>query len=301
MNILEYGSVIKCKNIVFEDDEYDIKGHPGVVILPTNEKQDKAICLYMTSNVKRKGKEDFYCIEKRLKKTSYVNIRQIIETDNIRKGPMGYLDDDEFIGLLESFYDYQINLDVKREAFKQIEGKIKILIEVLKKKRIVNINIDDITIEELDILDKIGNIERAMLLYGTKVSNHFRNKTRIDKEKLNIAFFHNIKEKNYSNALLEIYEKIKSTSRKNKDSDALDAKITEIYENDYNSVFNKNMLYEDLVILLKLDNNKILSNKIKKVINMAKDNKADNENKNKDEDTNSDNLLNQFDADLQQR
>ena len=61
------------------------------------------------------------------------------------------------------------------------------------------------------------------------------------------------------------------------------------------------MLYEDLVILLELDNNKILSNKIKKVINMAKDNKADNENKNKDEDTNSDNLLNQFDADLQQR
>ena len=57
MDIRNYGEVVLCKNITFEDNKYDMEqGHPGVVILPTTERDEKAICIYMTSD-KRKAKE----------------------------------------------------------------------------------------------------------------------------------------------------------------------------------------------------------------------------------------------------
>lgn len=54
MEILNYGSIVPCRDIRFEDGQCDMQtNHPGVVLLPTSEQEDMAFCLYMTSDEKK--------------------------------------------------------------------------------------------------------------------------------------------------------------------------------------------------------------------------------------------------------
>mgnify|MGYP003320534284 FL=1 len=58
MNVHDYGEVLLCRDITFEDNKLDMEyAHPGIVLLPTDYNNDEIYCLYMTSNSNRATRE----------------------------------------------------------------------------------------------------------------------------------------------------------------------------------------------------------------------------------------------------
>ena len=275
MNILEYGSIIMCRNITFEDNKYDIEGrHPGIVLLPTNENEDDVYCLYMTSDKKRAKEESYKYLKFKgiSKKDSYINIQQIIKRENIKEKIYDKIEDTDFIKLLETFYNYQLELEPKSENFNQIEEKIRILLEILKRKENLNIETDDISQDELEILESIGDMNKEMMIYGTKLLSDYEDRKKVS-SKIETEFLKGQKERNYAQKILNVYQKIKRIDANKLNSNDLYKILEEIYFSEKSNVhlININVLFEDLNELLKLKKSNVnLIGNIEKVIEIQK-------------------------------
>ena len=260
MNILEYGKVIMCRDITFEDNKYDFKdGHPGVVMLPTNEKSDNVYCLYMTSDKTRaiEEKNKFLRFKGKAKKESYINLQQIIKRKNIKEREQTTLREENFIELLTKFYDYQMNLEPKSEDFMQIKDRIKILLETLKRKQNLSFYTDNISQDELDELYGINNTEKAVKIYGVKLICYDKLKPKQHKEIEN-EFFITQKDKSYFNTLVKIYEDTKKIDTNKLNLQEIENELYKIYysEKNKNYLINMTNIFEDLAILLRMTKRK---------------------------------------------
>lgn len=267
MNIREYGEVILCRKITFEDNKYDLeKGHPGIVLLPTSEKDDNAFCLYMTTDKKRSQKEKNKYIKYTgsAVKDSYVNLQHIIKNVNNKEGELSKLQEEEFIELLEKFYDFQISLETPREEFLQIKRKIEILLDLLKVNKKLEID-NSITAKMLEDLDNIEDTRKRRKIYGTKLLLS----QKVDKRMLEKEIFNSEKDRNYNEKLIYIYNKLKNINFESINLNDPNNQIRAIYLDFKNKNFliNADQLFSDVAILF--DNNTRYD--IQKFINVERD------------------------------
>lgn len=249
MKIRDYGEVILCRNITFEDNKYDIeKGHPGIVLLPTSEKDDNVLCLYMTTDRKRAENEEGKYLKHSGKngKDSYVNLQQIVETTNNKESKITRLANEEFIELLESFYNYQMNLEIPQKEFLEIKGKIEVLLDILKKTKESDLD-DIITAELLEDLGNIADIKQRRRVYGAK----FLTLKSIDKETIEREFLRSEKERVYTEKLIYVYNKLTTVDFEKLDFNDFNNELRIIY-NDFRSMnylVNANILFSDVATL----------------------------------------------------
>ena len=213
MRIHEYGEIILCKNITFEDNQLDMEiGHPGIVLLPTSEYEDEVHCLYMTTDGTRakEEKDKFVKMTSKVAKTSYVNIQQIVKRINMKDCEMNRLDDDEFRDLLQTFYDYQIDLNPPKKEFLEIKSKIETLLEVLDFNKEFgetnSISRHQISRHQIDTLSSIGDKKKRTMMYcASLIISGNSNNTELDDKVLTSE-----KDKKYFEKLLQTYDRIKN-------------------------------------------------------------------------------------------
>lgn len=208
MNIRNYGEIVFCKNIIFEDNKYDFKqGHPGVVLLPTTEMEEDVICLYMTSDRKRteREKDKYIKYEGKAVKDSYINLQHIIKTINNKSAELSELEDEKFIKLLERFYNYQMCIKPIRADFFAIKSKIEVLLELLKINKKLAIT-DKIDAQLLNDLSEIKDMKRIKIIYGAKVLlSKYKDINKVEKECCTQE-----RERLYLKRILELYSNIKN-------------------------------------------------------------------------------------------
>jgi len=165
MKILELGNGIMLRGLIFENNEVDItNGHPGIVLIPTDEFDDFSYCVHATSDTNRYNEdiEKFFVSSKFFKKT-YINLAHIIRVPNIRKHPLIELKDEEIYDLLKAIYDYQ-TANGETEEFKEIKDKIEAILEYLEAKR------DNPTItisaNKLRAISNLEQVWRRVLIFG---------------------------------------------------------------------------------------------------------------------------------------
>jgi len=206
----------------------------------------------MTSDVNRAQKEKSKYVKNTGKviKESYINIQQIVKRSNKLEKPITYLDDDQFLELLELFYNYQNALEPPKEEFLKIKNKIEVLLEVLKFNKQFNID-DSISRKKLDKLESIRDKKKRRMIYGVETLISSRNEI----DDLDIEFFVSEKERKYFYKLIEVYDKIK-----NIDFDKLDLKdpnnqIRKIYLDmrNNNYLLNINSLFSDIATIIGLE------------------------------------------------
>lgn len=263
MKIREYGEVILCRNIIFEDNKYDVeKGHPGIVILPTSEKDDNAFCLYMTTDKKRawREKEKYIKYTGKAEKDSYVNLQHIVKVINNKEREIDKLEDEKFIDLLEKFYNFQINLNPLKKEFLKIKSKIETLIDLLKINKNLGIN-EEITAELLEDFEKIDYKQKRERIYKAKLSlSH-----NINPKKL----FSDEKERVYNEKLKYLYNKLRTVNFDGLDFDNPNNELRNIYM-DFrrkNFLVNVDLLFLDAGFLFDDD----MRSKIYKFIEIEKD------------------------------
>lgn len=140
-NIINGGTIIQCKNIVFEDGRADMeKYHPGITILPTSEDDEEIYCLFMTTDANRAKKDKdkykpFQFIQK-----SYINLKHIIIEKNYYRDKIKEISTDSYINIVKDFYDYQMKTQ-NNINFEKIREKLEILISIVDiQKDIIKIN-----------------------------------------------------------------------------------------------------------------------------------------------------------------
>ena len=243
MDIRNYGEIILCRNITFEDNKYDMEqGHPGVVILPTTERDEQAICLYMTSD-KRKAREDkFTKYEGGSIKDSYVNLQQLIKVPNNREEEIDVLDNKKFLELLRKFYNFQINLEEPREEFLNIKEKVEILLELLE----FNIQSE---IEEpisMDIIEELmkNDSKKRKALYETK-------KNIGNKKSIEIKLSKSERERVYYEKVVALYNRLNSINFDKIDLNNLNNEIRNIYMDfrSKNYLVNVDIIFNDVIFL----------------------------------------------------
>lgn len=254
MLIHECGEIIRCTKIKFEDNKLDFeKFHPGIVLLPTSEKESVIQCLYMTSDcyrAEREGKKYIRNVGKYVKE-SYINLQQIVDRVNIKDEEIDRLTDSKFLQVLKKFYDYQIKLDPQREDFLEIKSKIESLIKILKFQ--IDVNIKEIVQRnELDLLDKKANINDRIFLYKVYTIINERKKQR----EIGDEIFLTSKEKNYYNVLIKLYKKINKINYSkldlNNPNNELRSAFLDTVRNHY--LLNANMLFEDISLIRRMEN-----------------------------------------------
>lgn len=249
MEIRGYGEVVLCRNITFEDNKYDTeKGHPGVVVLPTNENDDNVCCLYMTTNKERARieKEKYTKYTGQSEKDSYVNLQHIVKEKNNKDREIDKLDDEKFLDLLEKFYNFQINLTPHKESFLEIKNKIEILIDLLKINKQFKIN-EEITSKLLEDFEKIHNKQKRERIYKSKLCiSH-----NINTKKL----FSDEKERIYNEKLISLYNKLKNINFDALDFNNLNNELRREYMNfrEKNFLLNANSVFLDVVFLFNDD------------------------------------------------
>lgn len=229
----------------------------------------------MTSDKKRAQKENDKYVEfkGKIEKKSYVNIKQIIKRKNIKEQEQTELQANNFLELLEIFYNYQMKLEPKSETFREIESRTRILLEILRKKERLNIQKDRVSGDELRELESIGNMDKIMILYGTKLLYDYKENKQKSHEIEN-EFFTSQKDINYAKRLLRIYQEIKITYMDKSNSSDLDNELRKVYCDEKSNcyLFNINTMFGDIVKLLKLTkSNSDLSNCVEKIITKEKE------------------------------
>lgn len=255
MKIRDYGEVVLCRNITFEDNKYDIEsGHPGIILLPTTEKEEELHCLYMTSNIKRAKKESNKYIKYQGEslKDSYVNIQQIIKRPNIKDLELDILEERKFIDLLETFYNYQRSREEQSMDFLEIESKVEILLELLKTNKELGIQ-RKISREELDTFESLKDKNRMKLIYATQMQ-------LIEPSKKNkiLNILKNEKDRKYSQKLIELYTQLKEVDFNKINVDNLNNGVRQLYF-DFklkNYLINTENLFQDASDLFSLFGNK---------------------------------------------
>lgn len=135
MRVLKAGDIISCTNIVFADGRADLGGrHPGIVLLPTDEMDDEAYCLYMTTDEKRARYEaDKYVRYNH----SFINLDHIIKQKNYIRKILGNVPVSSYISLLQKFYQYHCTSN--NDRFEEIAPEIR---TSLKLHTLVNSQIE---------------------------------------------------------------------------------------------------------------------------------------------------------------
>lgn len=249
MNVRNYGEVIFCKNIKFEDDQCDLEqGHPGVVLLPTNFKDEKVFCIYMTSDQLRAEKESEKYIYHEGKVISHINLSQIIETKNNKDKIISNVRDNEFMKLLKQFYNFQKLKEPHSVEFDEIEDKIKTLIELLQINKELGINYT-IDADFLERVKDIENIKQLKRIYIAELKTlNMVNPTEIITTE---------KEKIYTERLIEAYEKIKNIDLDKINFEDLNNDVRNIYLKFKSNYFliNTDQLFSDVRYLFSDDIN----------------------------------------------
>jgi len=165
MNILGLGDSILLRGLVFDNNQADIiNGHPGVVLIPTDELDDFSYCVHCTSNAGLYNENmQRYYVSKKFKKTTYINLGHIVKGPNYVKTVLRKLNDEELYDLLKAIYNYQIE-NGETEEFKEIKVKIEAILEYLEAKR-DNFNVT-ISANKLRYVDKIEPEWRRVLFFG---------------------------------------------------------------------------------------------------------------------------------------
>ena len=253
MQIREYGEVILCKNITFEDNKYDLEGrHPGIVLLPTTEDDNKVSCLYMTSDDKRAKREKDKYIKNSGKsvKDSYINLQQIVRVINNKERAVNKLSQKEFVKILENFYNYQMNLEPQKQDFLDIKEKIKTLLDLLKINEKLEIE-EQISAGMLESLMKIKDAEKREKIYATKIATL----QGADIEKIEMECFTDGRERNYYNKLMELLNTLKNMDFSQVDFNDSNNAVRKIYLDIKNRYFfmNADLLFNDVTFLLDDD------------------------------------------------
>ena len=253
MQIREYGEVILCKNITFEDNKYDLEGrHPGIVLLPTTENDNEVCCLYMTSDAKRakREKEKYIKNSEKSEKDSYINLQQIVRVVNNKERKLKHLKQEDFIEILESFYNYQINLDPQKEDFLEIKGKVKTLLDLLKTNEKVEID-EPVSAEMLEEYMKIKDSEKRKKIYATKLASL----PGADIERIEMGCFKDARERNYYNKLISLYDTLENMDLSEVDFNDPNNLVRKTYLDIKSRYFfmNVDLLFSDVSILLNGD------------------------------------------------
>lgn len=263
MVICNYGEVVLCRGIQFEDKKIDLKiGHPGIVLLPTSEKEQYLYCLYMTSDEIRmsKEKQKYERYYGHSLKLSYINLQQIIKKENRIDVTFDKVEDNEFLYLLKKFYTYQNNLENKSTYFLEIKRKIEIMIALLEFNLKYNIE-KSITVDEINGLEKVNSYDKIIMLYYIYIITFKKYKEQLaDKENKFISDF------KYFNSLLELIEIIKSVNFEKinlNDSNNELRNIYNIMEKKYYSLNMESFFEDSATIFYMLKNN----SKIPEIIN----------------------------------
>ena len=254
MLIHECGEIIRCTKIKFEDNKLDLEQyHPGIILLPTSEKESVIHCIYMTSDSMRAKIEGKKYIKNTGKSVmeSYINLQQIVDRVNIKDEEIDRLTDSQFLHILEQFYDYQIKIDPQREAFLGIKSKIESLIEILKFQKYANIK-ERVQRHELDLLDNKDDINDRIFLYKVYTIINSRKKQR----EIGDEIFITSKEKNYYNVLIKLYDKINKINFSKLDLNNPNNDLRNVFlataRNHY--LLNTNMLFEDIALIRRMEN-----------------------------------------------
>lgn len=253
MQIREYGEVILCKNITFEDNKYDLEGrHPGIVLLPTTEDDNEVSCLYMTSDDKRAKREKDKYIKNSGKsvKDSYINLQQIVRVINNKERAVNKLNQKEFVKILENFYNYQMNLEPQKQDFLDIKEKIKTLLDLLKINEKLEIE-EQISAGMLESLMKIKDAEKREKIYATKIATL----QGADIEKIEMECFTDGRERNYYNKLMSLYDTLKNIDFTKVDFSDPNNRVRKIYLDikSRNFLMNADLLFNDVTFLLDDD------------------------------------------------
>ena len=253
MQIRDYGEIILCKNITFEDNKYDLEGrHPGIVLLPTTENDNEVCCLYMTSDAKRakREKEKYIKNSEKSEKDSYINLQQIVRVVNNKERELKHLKQEDFIDILESFYNYQIDLDPQKQDFLEIKEKVKTLLDLLKINEKVEID-EPVSAEMLEEYMKIKDSEKRKKIYATKLASL----PDADIEKIEMECFKDARERNYYNKLMSLFDTLKNVDFSEIDFNDLNNEVRRIYLDTKNRNFlmNADLLFNDVIYLLEND------------------------------------------------
>lgn len=259
MRIHEYGEIILCKNITFEDNQLDMEiGHPGIVLLPTSEYEDEVDCLYMTTDGNRAKKENgkFIKLTSKVEKTSYVNIQQIVKRINMKDCEMNKLDDDEFKELLQTFYDYQTGLKPPKKEFLEIKSKIETLLQILEFNK--EFGITTVTSRhQIDTLASLEDKKKRTMIYCANLIV-FGNGDNPD---LKEQVFTSEKDRNYFEKLLQTYHRIKNLDFDQIDFNNPNNDMRQVYIalRNENYLINIDTLLKDVssIFSISSDNNKI--------------------------------------------
>lgn len=259
MRIHEYGEIILCKNITFEDNQLDMEiGHPGIVLLPTSEHEDEVHCLYMTTDGTRAKKEKgkFVKLDNNVQKTSYVNIQQIVKRINIKDSEMNKLDDDQFKELLQNFYDYQMSLKPPKKDFLEIKSKIETLLEILDFNKEFGI-INSVSRNQIDTLASQRDPKKRRMIYCANLIVS-RN---IDNPDLEEQVFISEKDRKYFRTLIQLYDRIKNLNFDKIDFNNPNNEMRQVYIKcrNENYLINIDSLLKDVssIFSMSSDNDKI--------------------------------------------
>lgn len=257
MKILDYGSIVTVKNITFEDGKYDMEGkHPGVILLPTNEEQEEAVCLYMTTDRSRARREKYKYTECKYGtfKKSFINISQLTTIKNNKgKRELSRLNDEEMLALLDRFYKYQINLGEKNPGFMKIKAKIEILMGLISENIKIGINGTlNITREQIDFLEQVGNTERGKRIFAFSLAES----AEVPKGYIYSQYLTSNKNRVLFDNLLELSEQIKKVDLSKIDLNNPNNELRKIYMNKKlkNYLINTNELFSELAMALRFTN-----------------------------------------------
>lgn len=250
MKVHDYGEVLLCRDITFEDDKLDMKyGHPGIVLLPSSENEEELYCLYMTSDINRALKEKNKYVKNtgKVVKESYINIQQIVRRSNKFEIPITYLDNDQFYELLQEFYNYQMSLETPKKEFIDIKSKVEVLLEVLEFNKKINIE-ESVTREQIDKLSEIKDSRKRKIIYGAEVM--IAKKDEI--EGYDVEFFESERERKYFYKLIEVYDRIKNLDWEKIDLNDMNNEIRSIYLDirNNNYLLNINSLFSDISTII---------------------------------------------------
>lgn len=266
MTIHEYGEIVLCNNISFEDKQIDIEsGHPGIVLLPTSENEEDIYCLYMTTDKERADREDekYVKISTKVARKSYINIQQIVKRMNVKDASKNRLDDDEFRELLQIFYNYQVNLEPKKQEFLEIKSKIETLLEILKLNEEFNIT-STISRKEIDALATLAKVEskiKRKMFYGAFLSIT----GDIDNQNLEEKLFSSGKDRIYFKNIVKTYNMLNCLNLDRIDFNNPNNDIRQMYFKlrNENHLTNVSTLFRDVSTLFSITNKNV---KIEKLI-----------------------------------
>lgn len=269
MNVHDYGEVLLCRDITFEDNKLDMEyAHPGIVLLPTDYNNDEIYCLYMTSNSNRATREQEKYIKNyaRAVKESFINIQQIVKRSNKIEPPKTVLDDERFEEVLKSFYKYQISLVPQKKEFLEIKSHVEALLNVLQFNKEFEIEDNIIDRKQLDVLSQIPDKDKQRVIYAISILKSDNLESKRAKENN----FINERQKEYFNRVIKTYDDISEINFDKLKLEETNNPLRDIYFNIRNNNFllNINALFNDVATIFEFQgsNNLEKSKKIKEFI-----------------------------------